>query len=73
MQISNDELKERFFFCFSRPLADFLEKRGLSYIIKATDKKADRVYTLFDKTPALESALADWAKAKEEWRAKWFY
>lgn len=73
MQITNDEFNERFFICFSRPLADFLENRGLNYIIKPIDKKTGRIYTLFDKTPALESALGDWTLAKEEWRNKWFY
>lgn len=73
MQIDKEEFNKRFYICFSPSLYHYLTNKGLKYIVKAKEKKEGRLYELYEKTPALKSALSEWSTAKEEWRQKWFY
>ena len=55
---------ERYFYCYSKPLKDFLLSNGERYIVKAIHKKTKKKYWLFEGTEKLNELLAEWRLRK---------
>lgn len=51
---------ERYFYCYSKPLKDFLLDNGERYIIKAIHEKTKKKYWLFEGTEKLNKLLDEW-------------
>lgn len=50
-------------FVYSKRLADYLiRERGMRFITYAKHPKTDRLFWLFERGPALDEALKDYAK-----------
>lgn len=50
-------------FVYSKRLADYLiRERGMRFITYAKHPKTDRLFWLFERGPALDEALNDYAK-----------
>lgn len=55
---------ERYFYCYSKPLKDFLLSNGERYVIKSIHEKTKKKYWLFEGTEKLNELLAEWRLRK---------
>lgn len=59
-----EDILEKYFYCYSRPLKDFLLSNGERYIIKAIHEKTKKKYWLFEGTKKLNKLLDEWRLRK---------
>jgi hypothetical protein len=59
------EKDNRFFYCYSEPMKNFLRSQGLWYITKAINPKTNTLFFMFDKSRELDFAIEKWNKVKE--------
>lgn len=59
-----EDILEKYFYCYSRPLKDFLLSNGERYIIKAIHEKTKKKYWLFEGTEKLNKLLDEWRLRK---------
>lgn len=57
-------MENKFFYCYSIKLKDFLKSQGLNYITKALNPKSKKPYFLFEKSLELDVAIEKWNKIK---------
>jgi len=55
---------ERYFYCYSNPLKNFLLSNGERYINKSIHEKTKKKYWLFEGTENLNNLLAEWRNRK---------
>ena len=53
-------LENKYFYCYSKPLKDFLLENGSRYIIKSVHEKTKKKYWLFEGTEELNKLLLEW-------------
>lgn len=56
---------KRYFYCYSKPLKDFLLDNGERYIIKAIHEKTKKKYWLFEGTEKINKLLDEWRLRKK--------
>lgn len=52
------------YFCYSKPLADFLFQRGHKIVCKAINNKTHNLFWLYVVTENLSKDLEEWSKNK---------
>lgn len=57
-------MKNKYFYCYSKPLKDFLVKNDEIYIIKAVHERTKKKYWLFEGTNTLNKLLTEWRLRK---------
>ena len=50
----------RYFYCYSRPLKEFLSDKGHRYITSSTHPKTDKKFWVFEGTVELNKLLDEW-------------
>lgn len=50
----------RYFYCYSYPLKEFLVKNGLRFITAAANQSTNKRYWLFEGTEKLNALLTQW-------------
>lgn len=55
---------ERYFYCYSKPLKNFLLENGERYINKAVHEKTNKKYWLFEGTEQLNKLFTEWRLRK---------
>ena len=54
--------KRDYFFCYTKGLSDHLQERGFQFITVAQDPKTKRIFSLYEITPELKSAISKYSK-----------
>ena len=54
------------YFCYSKPLADFLFQRGHRIVTRAINPKTKHLFWLYVVTEQLSKDLKEWSKNKPE-------
>jgi hypothetical protein len=57
-------MDNKYFYCYSIKLKDFLKSRGFNYINKALNPNSKRPYFLFEKSKELDKAIELWNSIK---------
>lgn len=57
-------MENKYFYCYSKPLKDFLLGNDLRYIIKSVHEKTNKKYWLFEGTEQLNQLLTEWRLRK---------
>ena len=57
-------LENIYFYCYSKPLKDFLLENDLRYVIKSIHEKTKKKYWLFEGTDELNKLLSEWRLRK---------
>jgi hypothetical protein len=57
-------MENKYFYCYSMPLKDFLKSQGLKYITKAINPRTNTTYFMFEKGEDLDKAICKWQKMK---------
>ncbi len=58
------EIRERFYFSYSKPESDFLKGKGMFYLTKAIHPQTLICFTMWDQSPALSAALIEYKNLK---------
>ena len=53
-----------YFYCYSKPLKDFLLENGERFITKSIHEKTKKKYWLFEGTDELNKLLSEWRLRK---------
>jgi hypothetical protein len=59
------KLENKFFYCYSVRMKDFLKSQGICYITKALNPKSKRPYFMFEKSQNLDIAINKWNDLKK--------
>jgi Domain of unknown function (DUF5659) len=59
-------LENKYFYCYSVRLKDFLKSKGFNYITKALNPNSKKPYFLFEKSEELDKAIIRWNEVKIE-------
>ena len=57
-------MEHKYFYCYSKPLKDFLLENGLRYVLKATHDKTHKQYWVFESSKKIDELLAEWRLRK---------
>ena len=57
-------MDNKYFYCYSGPLKDFLNKHNLKYITKSVHEKTHKKYWVFEGSELLNGLLAEWRLKK---------
>ena len=57
-------MENRYFYCYSKPLKDFLLDTGERFITKSIHEKTKKKYWLFEGTEKLNKLLTEWKLRK---------
>jgi hypothetical protein len=57
-------MENKYFYCYSVRLKDFLKSQGLSYITKAINTHSGKPYFMFEKSDFLDGAIKKWNEVK---------
>jgi len=57
-------MENRFFYCYSVKMKDFIKSQGLSFILKALHHKTHKPFFLFEKSEELDNAIELWNEVK---------
>lgn len=57
-------MENKYFYCYSKPLKDFLLENGLRYVLRATHDKTKKKYWVFEGTDELNKLLSEWRLRK---------
>ena len=56
---------DRYFYCYSYPLKEFLVNNGLKFITAAVNQATNKRYWLFEGTDKLNKLLTEWRLNKQ--------
>lgn len=51
---------KKYFFCYTKKVSDFLHEKGFRFITVAQDPKTKKLFSLYEITPQLQEALAEY-------------
>jgi len=51
---------KNYFFCYTKRVSDFLHEKGFRFITVAKDPKTEKLFSLYEITPKLQVALAEY-------------
>lgn len=57
-----NELKDKYFFCYSLKLFDHIKKSGIPYVTKAINPKNNYTFVLYEKTERLGQVLKQYTQ-----------
>ena len=57
-------LEHKYFYCYSKPLKDFILENGERFILKATHDKTHKQYWVFESSKKIDELLAEWRLRK---------
>lgn len=57
-------MNNRFFYCYSFKMNNFLQSMGLKYINKAINPKSNKPYFLYEKSEKLDEFILKWNEIK---------
>jgi len=57
-------MDNKFFYCYSVKMKDFLKSQGFNYITKALNPNSKRPYFMFNKSQELDSSIQKWNSLK---------
>ena len=57
-------MENKYFYCYSKPLKDFLLENDERFIIKSIHEKTKKKYWLFEGTEKLNKLLTEWRLRK---------
>jgi len=57
-------MENKYFYCYSVRMKDFLKSQGLAYITKALNPKTNRPYFMFEKSKELDLMISKWNEIK---------
>jgi hypothetical protein len=58
--MTNQKIKERFYFCYSKPESDYLKERGFFYITKAIHPDSKVTFCMYDQSEQLSQAIKEY-------------
>ena len=58
-------MESKYFYCYSKPLKDFLLENGLRYVLKANHDKTKKMYWVFESCKKIDNLLSEWRLRKE--------
>jgi hypothetical protein len=58
-------MENKFFYCYSVKMKDFLKSQGFVYITKALNPNSQRPYFMFNKSIELDEAIQKWNSIKK--------
>jgi len=58
------ESNKGYFFCYNKTVSDFLDKKGINFITVAKDPKTGKMFSLYEKSSALQRALDEYKASK---------
>ena len=53
-------MEHKYFYCYSKPLKDFILENGERFILKATHDKTHKQYWVFESSKKIDELLAEW-------------
>lgn len=53
-------MKRKYFYCYSRPLKEFLSQNGLKYIFKTIHDKTKKMYWVYESCIEIDRLLNEW-------------
>ena len=59
-----EDILEKYFYCYSRPLKQYLYENGIRFITKSIHDKTKKSYWLFEGTEKLNKLLDEWRLRK---------
>ena len=57
-------MEHKYFYCYSKPLKDFILENGELFILKATHDKTHKQYWVFESSKKIDELLAEWRLRK---------
>ena len=57
-------MEHKYFYCYSKPLKDFILENGEHFILKATHDKTHKQYWVFESSKKIDELLAEWRLRK---------
>ena len=57
-------MEHKYFYCYSKPLKDFILENGERFILKATHDKTHKQYWVFESSKIIDELLAEWRLRK---------
>ena len=57
-------MEHKYFYCYSKPLKDFLLNNGLRYVLKANHNKTKKRYWVFESNKKIDELLTEWRLRK---------
>jgi len=57
-------MDNKFFYCYSVKMKDFLKSQGFNYITKALNPNSKRPYFMFNKSQELDNSIQKWNSLK---------
>ena len=57
-------MKNKYFYCYSKPLKDFFVKKELRYVLKAMHAKTHKQYWVFESCDKVDKLLNEWRLQK---------
>lgn len=57
-------MENKYFYCYSIKMKDFIKSQGIDYITKALNPKSQKPYFMFNKSKELDLAIEKWNKIK---------
>ena len=58
-------MENKFFYCYSIKMKDFLKSQGFVYITKALNPNSQKPYFMFNKSMELDEAIKMWNSIKK--------
>ena len=58
-------MENKYFYCYSKPLKDFLLENGLRYVLKANHDKTKKKYWVFHSCSKIDEVLDEWRLRKK--------
>ena len=59
-----EDILNKYFYCYSRPLKMYLCRNGEKYITKSIQVKTKKAYWVFEGTDSLNKLLTEWRLRK---------
>ena len=57
-------MEHKYFYCYSKPLKDFILENGEKYVLKAIHDKTHKQYWVFESSKKIDELLAEWRLRK---------
>ena len=57
-------MEHKYFYCYSKPLKDFILENGERFILKAMHDKTHKQYWVFESSKKIDELLAEWRLRK---------
>ena len=62
----DEDLRKRFYWCYSIMEKKHLIKKGYKYLFRCTHFKSGKYFWVFDKTDAIMADVKSWKKSKKK-------